>query len=183
MITPIIETERMILRPLTVADAEDIYERWTTDERVARYVRWSVHTSVDLTIEWLKMVEQVLDSDQEYQWGFTLKDSGYLFGGGGMHYDKEENAWEIGYNLMYDYWNQGYATEATKAMLEFGINTLKQKEFVAWHAVDNPASGAVMRKCGFEYEKNEVHTKFDGVTSFDTRKHRLVVSKMCNDKK
>ena len=84
---------------------------------------------------------------------------------------------------MYDYWNQGYATEATKAMLEFGINTLKQKEFVAWHAVDNPASGAVMRKCGFEYEKNEVHTKFDGVTSFDTKKHRLVVSKMCNDKK
>ena len=62
MITPIIETERMILRPLTVADAEDIYERWTTDERVARYVRWSVHTSVDLTIEWLKMVEQVLAS-------------------------------------------------------------------------------------------------------------------------
>lgn len=52
MNTPILETERMILRPLSVTDAYDIYERWTTDERVARYVRWSVNSSVDVTIEW-----------------------------------------------------------------------------------------------------------------------------------
>jgi len=42
MKTPIIETERMILRPLTVADASDIFERWTSDDRVSRYVRWCI---------------------------------------------------------------------------------------------------------------------------------------------
>ena len=47
-------------------------------------------------------------------------------------------------------------------MLDFAVKELKQKEFVAFHAVENPASGAVMRKCGFVYEGNEVHTKFDG---------------------
>ena len=40
MKTPIIETERMILRPLSVMDANDIYERWTSDDRVSKYVRW-----------------------------------------------------------------------------------------------------------------------------------------------
>ena len=66
MITPIIETERMILRPLTVADADDIFERWTTDERVAKYVRWSVHGSVDITKEWLKLAEENIPSDNSY---------------------------------------------------------------------------------------------------------------------
>ena len=81
---------------------------------------------------------------------------------------------------MYKYWNHGYTTEAAKAILEFGINTLKQKEFIAWHAVDNPASGAVMKKCGFVYESNEIHTKFDGVTSYDTKKYRLLVRDRLN---
>lgn len=175
MTTPIIETERMILRPLSVADANDIYERWTADERVAKYMRWIVHSSVNDTIEWLKAEEQNISGDKVHQWGFTLKESGYLFGSGGIIYHEEEDVWELGYNLMHKFWNQGYATEAAKAMLDFGIHVLGQKEFIACHAVENPASGAVMRKCGFVYEKNEMHTKFDGVTSFEVKKHRLVV--------
>ena len=70
MKTPIIETERMILRPITVADAADAFERWTSDERVARYMRWCTHTSVNDTIEWLTMEEESLMSDTAYQWGF-----------------------------------------------------------------------------------------------------------------
>ena len=58
MRTPIIETERMILRPLTVADAEDIYERWTSDDRVSKYVRWCTHSSVNDTIGWLSFLEK-----------------------------------------------------------------------------------------------------------------------------
>ena len=81
----------------------------------------------------------------------------------------------MGYNIMHEFWNKGYASEAAKAMLDFAINELGQKEFVAWHAVDNPASGKVMAKCGFVHEKNEMQTKFDGVTSWETKKHRLVI--------
>ena len=76
---------------------------------------------------------------------------------------------------MHEYWNQGYTTEAAKAILGFAVKKLKQREFIAWHAVDNPASGAVLRKCGFVYEHNEIHTKFDGMTSFDTKKYRLTI--------
>ena len=174
MKTPIIETERMILRPLTVADAPDIYERWTSDDRVSKYVRWCTHTSVNDTMEWLKVQEKDNLGDKMYQWGFELKDSGYLFGAGGINFSEEEGVFELGYNIMFKYWNQGYTTEAAKAILEFGIKELGQKEFIAWHAIDNPASGAVMKKCGFVYEGNEIHTKFDGVTSYDTKRYRLV---------
>ena len=44
----------------------------------------------------------------------------------------------------------------SRKLLDFGTNVSRQKEFIAWHAVENPAFGAVMRKCGFVYEKNEV---------------------------
>ena len=175
MRTPIIETERMMLRPLSVADAEDIFERWTSDDRVSKYVRWCTHGSVNDTKCWLEFLEKDTDSDKVYQWGFVQKDTGYLFGCGGINFNEEEGVFELGYNIMYKYWNQGYTTEAAKAVLDFGINVLKQKEFIAWHAVDNPASGAVLKKCGFEYENNEIHTKFDGVTSYDTKRYRLVV--------
>jgi len=175
MKTPIIETERMILRPLTVADANDVYERWTSDDRVAKYVKWCTHSSIQDTIEWLKMEEENDLSDKAYTWGFTRKDSGYLFGSGGISFNEEEGVFELGYNIMYQYWNQGYATEAAKAILEFAMKELKQREFVSWHAIDNPASGKVMKKCGFVYEKNEIHTKFDGVTSWETKKHRLII--------
>ena len=175
MKTPIIETERLILRPLTVEDANDIFERWTTDERVAKYVRWCVHDSVDMTKAWLQFVEENVSDDKSYDWGFALKENGYLIGSGGIFYKEEEDVWEIGYNFMYDYWNQGYATEAAKAMLQFGIDELNIKEFVAFHAKENPASGGVLGKCGFKYEKDEVHTKFDGVTKLDSKRLRLIV--------
>lgn len=175
MKTPIIETERIILRPLTVADANDVYERWTSDNRVSKYVRWCTHSFVNDTIEWLGMEESSIESDKAYTWGFTLKDSNYLFGSGGISFNEEEGVFELGYNIMFEYWNQGYTTEAVKAILEFAIRELNLREFVSWHAVDNPASGKVMEKCGFVYEKKEIQTKFDGVTSWETKKHRLII--------
>ncbi len=173
MNTPILETERMILRPLSVADAKNIYERWTSDARVAKHVRWETHRSVADTEEWLKLVEAGFSSDKAFQWGFVLKENGYLFGCGGMDYDEEEGAFELGYNIMHKYWNRGYTTEAARTIIEFAAKELKQKEMIARHVVANPASGAVMKKCGFVYEKNDWCTKFDGVTVMETMNYRL----------
>ena len=54
MKTPILETNRMILRPLSINDANDIFERWTSDDRVSKYVRWCTHNSVGDTKAGLK---------------------------------------------------------------------------------------------------------------------------------
>ena len=50
MRTPTIETERLILRPLTVDDAQNAFERWTTDPEVAKYMMYTAHKSIDETI-------------------------------------------------------------------------------------------------------------------------------------
>ncbi len=172
MQTPTIESKRIILRPLRVKDAQDIYERWTSDDRVSRYVRWSTHQSVEETIWWLQEEEKNNQGEDSYQWGFVDQKKDFLFGGGGF-FRNEQGIFELGYNIMYDYWNQGYTTEAVKCMLQFAREKLHQQEFVAWYAKDNPASGAILKKCGFEYEKDCVSEKFDSSRKFACRFCRL----------
>lgn len=49
MTTPVIETSRMMLSPMTVHDAETAFRNWTSDPDVARFMRWECHKSVKQT--------------------------------------------------------------------------------------------------------------------------------------
>ena len=60
-------------------------------------------------------------------------------------------------SFSYDEDYYTYTSFINECVMETELN---QKEFVAWHAVDNPASGAVMRKCGFIYENNDTITNY-----------------------
>jgi len=128
MKTPILETERLILRPLNLEDAEDIYQNWATDPEVARFMRWSVHASVEVTREWLKVVEESSDSDEVYDWGFVLRENNKLIGSGGLYWKEEKQCFELGYNLMKKHWNQGLTTEAAGEIVRFAKENLNQKE-------------------------------------------------------
>lgn len=56
---------------------------------------------------------------------------------------------EIGYWIARDHWGRGYATEASRAVLQIA-RALGHKRLTAGHFIDNPASGRVLRKLGFE---------------------------------
>ena len=59
---------------------------------------------------------------------------------------------EVGYSLSRAYWNQGIMTEALRAVLAFGFDTLQLNRIEAQHETDNPASGRVMEKAGMRPE-------------------------------
>lgn len=164
MKTPIIETKRVILRPITTADAEDAFKNWTSDDRVTKYMRYSSHQSVEDTLEWLKDAENKITSDNQYDWGFVEKASGLLFGSGGLVYNEKQQLFEIGYNIMYDHWHQGYTTEIAGAILSFAKNDLNQKKIYGCHAVENIYSGKVIEKNGFVPTGYDIITNFDGTT-------------------
>ena len=52
-----INTERLLLRPLKIDDAEDVFE-WVSDERVSRYMVYTTYTDIEQVRKWLAFVEQ-----------------------------------------------------------------------------------------------------------------------------
>lgn len=59
---------------------------------------------------------------------------------------------ELGYWLGVPYWNKGYATEAARAVVEYGFKVLRLNRIQARHMTNNPASGRVLQKLGMAYE-------------------------------
>ncbi|MBR4627180.1 MAG: GNAT family N-acetyltransferase [Ruminococcus sp.] len=166
---PVLETERLILRPLTEKDAEDVFE-WTNDERVARFTIWSRHEDIAVTRQWLASVKEL---ENEYLWGFVRRSDGKLIGSGSMRFRTDEDRWSFGYNIRYDCWNMGYTTEATLRMMDYVRNKHGAKRFVAEHAADNPASGRVIEKCGLHYVRDCEYTCFDGIRTFKAKEYEL----------
>ena len=162
---PTIETKRLILRPLSVEDAEDVFV-WTSDERVARFMLWSTHSHISETREWLRSLDFL---ENEYGWGFVRRFDNKLIGSGGIRYRTDEDRWSFGYNIRYDCWNMGYTTEATLAMMDYVREKHGAKRFVAEHAADNPASGRVIEKCGLHYVRDGEYTSFGGTKTFKAK--------------
>ena len=153
-----IKTERLLLRPLTVADAEEVFE-WVSYERVSRYMCYHTYTSVEQVKEWLASVEQ---SESPYEFGFECLSDGKLIGSGSIGPDKKEGYWGFGYNLRYDCWGLGYATEAAKAMINYAIENFGARKFASSHCEPNTASGHVMEKCGLHFVGYSEFEKLDG---------------------
>lgn len=166
---PTIETERLILRPLTIDDAEAAFE-WTGDERVAKYMIYSTHESIETTKEWLNTVENL---ENEYSWGFVRKSDNKLIGAGSMRYRTDEKKWSFGYNMRYDCWNMGYTTEATLAMTNYVRENHNAHRFIAECAVENIGSARVMEKCGLHFSGNGEYQSYDGKKTFISKIYEL----------
>ena len=166
-----LETDRLILRPLTVADADAVFV-WASDPEVNRYMSYPLHTDVETVRQWLRAVEQ--RSEEDYEFGFVRKIDGLLIGSGNIGPDsREPGAWGFGYNLRRECWGLGCATEAVKAMIGFARTQRGARVFAAHHAVDNPASGRVMEKCGLAFHHFGEYSKLDGSETFPAKYYRL----------
>lgn len=171
MKTPILETDRILLRTMKSSDAKAVFNNWATDIDVVKYLRWNIHQSINTTIDWLTYEEGNVESDYSYQWVFVHKEYNEVFGSGGFSYDEERQMFELGYAIMKRYWNQGLATEAVKVMVDFAVNTLNQTGIFAISSKENPASAKVLEKAGFIYCKDGEYSSFDGKRVFHSKEY------------
>lgn len=158
---PFLETERLILRPLTVEDASAAFV-WLSDERVTKFMPYQTYTDIENVRKWIDS----LSGEDNYNFGFVFKENNLLIGSGDIGYSSRTKAWEFGYNIRYDYWNRGLTTEAAKCMMKFAFDSFGARDFSSNHAVDNPASGKVMKKCGLVFREYGHYSKFDGSRTF-----------------
>ena len=149
---PELETSRLVLRPLKMKDAKDIFA-YASDPDVARYVLWEPHKTVADTRNYIRYIRALYHRGLPASWAVTLRKSGQVIGTiGFMWYSDANSAAEIGYSFSKAHWNMGYATEALRAVIDSVFRTLPVNRLEAQHDVRNPASGRVMEKGGMRKE-------------------------------
>ena len=154
MKTPILETDRLILRPFCLEDVQEVFECWESDPVVAKYMFWTSHNDINKTISWVKKEFSKIDADDWYRWAILSKETGDLLGTGLIYVEEEYAKFEIAYNLGKKAWGFGYTTEAMQKVIKFAKEELAIKEIMGRHAKENPASGKILEKLGFTYIKD-----------------------------
>lgn len=143
-----IETERLILRRFVISDAPGMFYGWASDKNVTKYVSWSAHKDL---AETLNIIENWINryDTYSYNWVVELKNTHELIGNiSAISVSRKHHNCEIGYCYGSKYWNQGYATEALKAVIDYMLCDCEMHIVEAKHHSINPASGRVMEKAG-----------------------------------
>ena len=131
---PELETPRLRLRKLTMRDARDVFA-YSRDPEVARHVLWDAHRSIGESRAYIRYMQRKYRMGEAASWGIEWKESGRIIGTIGFMWIHFE-----------------HATEALREVIRYAFETLRLNRVEAIHEVDNPASGAVMRKCGMRHE-------------------------------
>ena len=162
----ILETERLILRPLELSDAENMFAMDQNPE-VHKYLWQKPSHQIE---ESIKIIEYVLNQYERNKIGrfaTTIKETGEFIGWTGIKFvhDHVENGntnfYDYGYRLNEKFWGKGYATEATIAWLDYGFNQMNIDKIDAYTHNENDASNHVLEKVGMTLM--EVYTAEDGV--------------------
>lgn len=151
--TQTLRTSRLILRRFTLDDARQVFDNWTSDSEVSRYARQQSHTSVDETTAYIDGIISSYSDNRSYYWAIALADSDMPIGRlniTGINEPIESVC--VSFMTSREWWGKGYTTEALGAVVKFFFEEVGANRIEGRNDVNNPASGKVMMKCGFQYE-------------------------------
>ena len=157
----IIESKRLILRHISIKDAQDFYEL-DSNPQVHKYIGNNPVKSIEESKFIIKNILQQYKTNGIGRLAIIDKQTNVFLGWSGLKYEEqlrtEFNYYDLGYRLKQQYWGNGYATEAAIASLNYGFNDLKLSEICAAADVGNVASNKILKKIGmklsgtFKYE-------------------------------
>jgi [ribosomal protein S5]-alanine N-acetyltransferase len=149
----ITETERLRLRTWEPTDFLDAFDLWGNPE-VMRYVGDPIpdHETARRTLE--RASQAQLDHGVSL-WAVVEKASGEIVGACGFHLVSDWPVLELAYHIKPAHWRRGFATEAGRACVQYGVNILGAVKITAAVDAGNTASRRVLEKLGFHYDPRE----------------------------
>lgn len=163
---PPIRTKRLLLAPLTAADASVMHAIWTS-AGVRRFLFDDEILSFDRACELIRESERLWHEERCGLWGVRVADEGALIGFAGFWYFRDPPERELLYGIAEEQWGRGLATEAARAILDYGFESLGFAECMGSTDWENIASRRVMEKLGMRFDRRVV------VEGLDTAFYRL----------
>jgi ribosomal-protein-alanine N-acetyltransferase len=149
---PSLQTARLFLRPFTGADAPDV-QRMVSDREVAATTLSIPHPyPAGGAEEWIAKQQETFEKGESATFAITLQADRSPIGSISLRITAAHRHAELGYLIDKPYWASGYATEAARAVMHFGFETLSLNRIYAHHMTINPSSGRVMQKLGMRFE-------------------------------
>jgi len=149
---PTLTTERLILRPFCLEDAEDV-QRLAGDRAIADTTLNVPHPYQDGFAEnWIGSHAAKYDAHELAVFAITLSSCKTLIGSVGVTISSEFQRGSLGYWIGVPFWGQGYCTEAARSVVAFAFPTLKLHRVEAQYLARNSASGRIMEKIGMTRE-------------------------------
>jgi sulfate adenylyltransferase large subunit len=158
----LLTTERLILRDFVEDDWRAVHE-YDTDPEVVRYMPWGPNTEQQ-TKEFIAgaIRQQEEMPRRQYELAVVLRDTNRLIGACGLRLSRpDHHGGDIGYSFNRQFWGQGYATEAARAIIRFGFEQCGLHRIFATCDAQNVASGRVLEKLGMRREGHFLQDKWE----------------------
>ena len=172
-----LETERLLIRPYTQDDLEELIEM-RTDPEVYRYLGGPERQN---RVEITKRLDFYMQCYDKLGFGMSAmvwKENGETIGGCGLQPLEDTGEIEVGYSLKKDYWRRGIGYECADAWLEYGFAKAGLERIVAVADKENTGSWRIMEKCGMTYEGMKtaygMECVFYAISKEDFARRRLV---------
>lgn len=162
----ILETERLMMRPFEFSDAEDLFGM-DKKPAVHKYLWQKPSQDISESIKIIENVRTQYETNNIGRFATILKETGEFIGWTGIKFvdnhieNGNTNFYDYGYRLNDNYWGKGYATEATKLWLDYGLNQMNIDKIHAYTHGENIASNVVLKKTGMKFM--EEYIAEDGV--------------------
>lgn len=149
---PLIETERLKLRPITKEDVKDVFSIFLSEE-VTKYYGMYIMKDISEAEALIEKFKKLFETSNAIRWGIELKGYNKIIGTCGYHnWNKRHLRAEIGYELNEKFWKKGYAKEAILAILEYGFNEMNLERIEALVYPENTMSENLLKKIDFIHE-------------------------------
>ena len=146
---PILESERLCFRKLTITDAPEILLLRGNSETM-KYIPRPLIREIDGALAHIKMINDKIDENIDINWAVTEKGSDKCIGIMGFYRTQPEYfRTELGYMITAEHWGKGYVTEAVTVLLDFAFNSLQFHSIEAVIDSRHTASERVLQKVGF----------------------------------
>lgn len=151
--THIIETERLILRKFSYSYDEDMLKYWISDPNIQSLYSEPTYSTKEEVKELLDKYKSSYEKEDYYRWAIISKNSNECIGQIAYFLvDNKNHFAEIEYCIGSNFQKRGFATEAARAVIEFGFNKINLHKVQICHKSINIPSKKVIEKCGLTFE-------------------------------